>query len=58
VLLLTSDWEGARREVRAAAAADPSDAITRSVAKVIDDVAAGRRKSPSTLAELEGRAAR
>jgi tetratricopeptide (TPR) repeat protein len=58
VLLLTSDLEGALREVSAARAADPTDAITRTLAKVIDDVAAGRRKHPRTLAELEGRSGR
>jgi tetratricopeptide (TPR) repeat protein len=55
VLLLTSDVPGARREASAAAAADPNDPITRHVVRVIDDVAAGHRKQPSTLAELEGR---
>lgn len=55
VLLLISDLDGARREVSAAGAADPKDPVTRNVAKVIEDVAAGRRKRPSTLAELEGR---
>jgi Flp pilus assembly protein TadD len=58
VLLLTADLEGARGEARAAAAADPNDAITRNVAKAIEDVASGRRKQPSTLAQLEGRARR
>jgi tetratricopeptide (TPR) repeat protein len=54
-LLLAGDLEGARREVRTSTARDPNDPITRSVAEVIDEIAAGRRKQPRTLAELENR---
>ena len=55
VLLLTGDVAGARQEVSSALAADPEDRVTKALAKMIEDVAAGRRARPSSLAEAEGR---
>jgi tetratricopeptide (TPR) repeat protein len=55
VLLLTGDMEGARAEVTGALRQDPSDAITAGLSRFIDDVQAGRRRQPRTLAEVEGR---
>ncbi|WP_437316446.1 tetratricopeptide repeat protein [Sorangium sp. So ce385] len=56
ILLLTGDVEGALAEATSALSLDPTDAITRGVLKLIDDVAAGRRKRPRSIAEAEGRA--
>jgi tetratricopeptide (TPR) repeat protein len=55
VLLLTGDLKRAEHEAKLAGEADPSDAITRNVEKLINDVASGKRKQPKTLAEAEGR---
>ncbi len=53
VLLLTGDVQGARDEASSALSRDPSDAITRNVARMIDQVLAGRRACPRTLREAE-----
>jgi tetratricopeptide (TPR) repeat protein len=55
VLLLTGDVEGAQSEVRAALSRDPDDAVSRALSGLIEDVAAGRRERPRSLAEAEGR---
>lgn len=55
VLVLTGDLERARQEATLAAEADPSDAITRHVLKLLDDIASGKRKRPQSIAEAEGR---
>jgi tetratricopeptide (TPR) repeat protein len=55
VLLLTGDVDGARAEVAAALSQDPTDTITRGLSKMIDDVVAGRRQRPRSIAEAEGR---
>jgi tetratricopeptide (TPR) repeat protein len=55
VLLLTGDVDGARAEATSALSGDPSDAITHNLLKLIDDVIAGRRQRPRSLAEAEGR---
>ncbi|KYF71349.1 hypothetical protein BE11_27585 [Sorangium cellulosum] len=56
ILLLTGDVEGALAEATSALSLDPSDTITRGLLKLIDDVVAGRRQRPRSLAEAEGRA--
>jgi tetratricopeptide (TPR) repeat protein len=55
VRLLTGDVAGARAQASAALARDPGDEITRALVAMIDDVAAGRRARPRSLAEAEGR---
>lgn len=55
VLLLTGDVEGARAEAASALSLDPADTITVGLQKLIDDVLAGRRQRPRSLAEAEGR---
>jgi hypothetical protein len=55
VRLLTGDVAGARAQASAALARDPGDEIARSLVAMIDDVAAGRRARPRSLAEAEGR---
>jgi tetratricopeptide (TPR) repeat protein len=55
VLLLAGDVEQARQEVSAALAADPEDQVTRGLARMIEDVVAGRRARPRSIAEAEGR---
>jgi len=55
ILLLTGDMKRAEIEANFAAAADPNDAVNRNVAKLVEDVVAGRRKRPESLAEAEGR---
>lgn len=56
VCLLTGEVAAARAEASAALALDPADGITRNLLAVIEDVAAGRRAPPRSLAQLEGRA--
>lgn len=56
VLLLTGNVPAAHAEASAALSADPNDTITRALLKMIDDVIAGRRACPRSLAEAEGRA--
>ena len=55
ILLLTGDVDGARAQAAAALSRDPGDAITGGVLNLIDDVRAGRRPRPRSLAEAEGR---
>lgn len=55
ILLLTGDVEAARVGATRALALDPADGVTRGVLKMIDDVSAGRRQKPRSLAEAEGR---
>jgi tetratricopeptide (TPR) repeat protein len=55
VLLLTGDVPSARAEASAALSRDPNDNITRGLLEMIDDVIAGRRPRPRSLAEAEGR---
>ena len=55
VLVLNGDVDGARAEANTALSLDPEDTITRGVSRLIDDVSAGRRPRPRTLAEAEGR---
>jgi tetratricopeptide (TPR) repeat protein len=54
-LLLTGDVEGAHAEATSALSRDPADAVTRGLLKLIDEVIAGRRQRPRSLAEAEGR---
>lgn len=56
-LLLTGDVQAARTEASAALATNPADEIARVLLGLIDDVAAGRRARPTSLAEAEGRSA-
>jgi tetratricopeptide (TPR) repeat protein len=56
VQLLNGALDDARDEIRAALTADPSDPIARLLVEIVDDVRAGRRRCPTSLAELEGRA--
>jgi Flp pilus assembly protein TadD len=58
VLVLTGDLKRARDEATRAAAEAPTDVVARNIIKLMDDVSAGRRKRPETLAEAEGRKAR
>jgi len=55
ILLFTGDVAAARAEVTAALALEPNDTVTRGVLRLIDEVVAGRRQRPSSLAEAEGR---
>lgn len=55
VLLLTGNVTRARSEVTAALSRKPDDAITLALVKMIDDIVAGRREQPRSLAEAEGR---
>ncbi|WP_437988017.1 tetratricopeptide repeat protein [Sorangium sp. So ce117] len=55
ILLLTGDVEGALAKATSALSLDPTDAITRGLLKLIDDVVTGRRQRPRSLAEAEGR---
>ncbi len=54
-LLLAGDVEAARDEVTAALAMEPGDSITAGLAKLIEDVAAGRLACPRSMAEAERR---
>jgi len=54
-LLLAGDIDAARATSSAALTRDPSDAVCQLVRQVIDDVDAGLRPRPRTLAQLEGR---
>lgn len=54
-LLLTGDVEDARAEAASALSQDRTDAVTRGLLKLIDDVIAGRRERPRSLAEAERR---
>ena len=55
VYLFTGDVTHALTEVRAALASEPKDKITAGLARMIEDVSAGRRKRPRSIAEAEGR---
>jgi Flp pilus assembly protein TadD len=55
ILLLVGAIADARAEAAFALSRDPSDAITRNLIRLIDDVLAGRRERPRTIAEAEGR---
>jgi tetratricopeptide (TPR) repeat protein len=55
VLLLTGDVPGAHAEATTALSRAPDDRITRSLLQAIDEITAGRRARPRSLAEAEGR---
>ena len=57
VLLLAGDVEAARAAATSALMLEPGNSITQHILQVIDDVDAGNRPRPRTLAELEGRPA-
>lgn len=53
-LLMNGEIESAHAEAQAALAKDPNDAITQSLAVVIDEVRSGKRPKPRSMAELTG----
>ncbi|HEY2404989.1 MAG TPA: tetratricopeptide repeat protein [Polyangiaceae bacterium] len=55
VHLFIGDVNRALTEVRAALASEPNDKITAALARMIEDVSAGRRKRPRSMAEAKGR---
>jgi tetratricopeptide (TPR) repeat protein len=55
VLLLTGNVSDARSEAVNALTKDPNDTTIRGLVKLIEDVDAGRRQCPRSLAEAEGR---
>ena len=52
-LLLAGDVDEALSQAEQAAARSPDDKINRALLTLADDVKAGRRPQPTTLAELE-----
>lgn len=45
----------ARTSIRTALEKDPTDSISKSLSRVIEEIATGKRRQPRTLAEVEGR---
>jgi tetratricopeptide (TPR) repeat protein len=52
-LLLSGDVPSAQRSIAEALRLDPSDSISKALAKRIDDVASGARPQPKSIAELQ-----
>lgn len=52
--LIAGQNQDALRAVAASLRMNPSDAITLRLKKVIDDVLAGKRRQPRTIADVEG----
>ena len=54
-LLLDGHVSAAQQAIAEALRLDPTDAISKALARRIDDVASGARPQPKSLAELQGR---